>query len=265
MSTEAKDASKRVVVTGASSGIGAATARRLQSDGWSVIAVARRADRLAHLAAVTGAEPFAADLTDRGDIDRLAAHVAHTGGIQALVNNAGGAIGTDSVEHGKADDWLWMYRVNVLATQQVTAALLPSLRQRATAQDPASIVTMTSTAGHGVYEGGGGYNAAKFGEAALVGVLRLELAGEPIRVIEISPGMVRTDEFSVVRYRGDTDKADAVYQDVPGPLVADDVADVIAYTLGVPPHVNIDHVVMRPVAQAANHKLVRGELTVRTD
>src|SRR5699024_1994097 len=123
----------------------------------------------------------------------------------------------------------------------------------------ASIVTVTSTAGHGVYEGGGGYNAAKFAERALSEVLRLELNGEPIRVIEIAPGMVHTEEFPLVRSRGDAAKAEAVYDDVPNPLTADDIADAIVYTLNAPDHVNIDRLVMRPVAQAADHKVAKGE------
>lgn len=252
----------RVVVTGASSGIGAATVRRLIADGWDAVAVARRTERLRALAAETGADIVTADLTDAGDVERLRAVIAD-GGIDALVNNAGGAIGADSVETGSIDDWRTMFEINVLATKLVTSALLPLLRDGATAAHPASIVTVTSTAGHEAYPGGGGYNAAKFAEAALTKVLRLELAGEPIRVIEISPGMVQTEEFALTRYKGDAAKAAAVYDDVPDPLTAADIADVIAYTLNAPPHVNIDHVLIRPVAQAAAHRLVRGPLAAK--
>lgn len=250
---------RSAIVTGASSGIGAATVRRLISDGWDVVAVARRTERLRALADETGADIVTADLTSADDVERLRAHVAEVG-LDALVNNAGGAIGFDTVESSSVDDWARMFDINVLATKRVISALLPTMRESATAQHPGSIVTITSTAGHGVYENGGGYNAAKYAEAALSNVLRLELAGEPIRVIEVSPGMVKTDEFALVRFKGDADRASAAYEGVVDPLTADDVADVIAYTLNVPPHVNIDHVVMRPVAQAAAHKVVRGPL-----
>lgn len=251
------------VVTGASSGIGAATVRRLIRDGWDVTGVARRTDRLAHLAAETGASVFTADLTREADSADLARYLTESGPIDALVNNAGGAIGRDTIESGSAADWLRMFEINVLTTKLVTSALLPLLRRDATARRPASIVTVTSTAGHEAYAGGGGYNAAKFAEAALSRVLRLELAGEPIRVIEISPGLVKTAEFSLTRFRGDAEQAAAVYDDIPAPLTADDIADVIAYSLNVPAHVNIDHVLIRPVAQAAAHSLVRGELHVQ--
>jgi len=250
----------RVVVTGASSGIGAATVRRLAGDGWQVVATARRTERLQVIAAETGADVFPADLTVAGDVERLRAFVAGSGGADALVNNAGGAIGLDTVESSSIDDWQRMFEINVIATKLVTSALLPLLRAGATADRPASIVTVTSTAGHGVYENGGGYNAAKYAEAALSAVLRLELAGEPIRVIEVSPGMVQTEEFALVRFKGDAERAAATYDGVENPLTAADIADVIAYALSVPPHVNIDHVVVRPVAQAASHKVIRGPL-----
>lgn len=250
----------RVVVTGASSGIGAATVRRLAGDGWQVVATARRTERLQEIAAETGADILPADLTVAGDVERLRAFVAGSGGADALVNNAGGAIGLDTVESSSIDDWQRMFEINVIATKLVTSALLPLLRVGATADHPASIVTVTSTAGHGVYENGGGYNAAKYAEAALSAVLRLELAGEPIRVIEVSPGMVQTEEFALVRFKGDAERAAATYDGVANPLTAADIADVIAYALSVPPHVNIDHVVVRPVAQAASHKVIRGPL-----
>lgn len=260
--TAGRNAKRRAVVTGASSGIGAATVRRLRADGWGVVAVARRTERLEELAAETGAEVVTADLTREEDVQRLRDTLGDNG-IDALVNNAGGAIGLESVEAGSIDDWQQMFAVNVLGTKRVTAALLPLLRSGATAAHPGSIVAVTSTAGHEVYENGGGYNAAKHGQAALMAVLRLELAGEPIRVIEVSPGMVHTEEFALVRFKGDAQRAEAVYQGVENPLTADDIADVIAYTLTVPPHVNIDHVVVRPVAQAAPYKLVRGPLVAR--
>lgn len=252
---------RTAVITGASSGIGAATARRLRRDGWEVVGVARRADRLADLAAEIGMTMVPADLTDPGGIATLREALEPRGGIQALVNNAGGAIGADTVETAVIDEWRTMYEVNVLATQQVTAALLPLLRAGISGPgDTTSIVTVTSTAGHSSYEGGGGYVAAKHAAAGMMAVLRLELAGEPIRVIEIAPGMVHTDEFALVRYRGDRARADAVYAGVEAPLTAADIADAIAFTLNAPPHVNIDQMTIRPVAQAANHKVIRGPL-----
>lgn len=252
---------RRVVVTGASSGIGAATVRLFRSRGWEVVGVARRADRLAALAAETGAEVFVADVTKQEDVDALRDHLARGGGIRALVNNAGGAFGMASVEDSDAGDWTRMFDVNVVAVKRVTSALLPLLRAGAMIAGSADIVTVTSIAGHVAYEGGGGYNASKFAAHALMGVLRLELAGEPIRVIEVAPGMVKTDEFSLVRFDGDQAMADAVYENVPDPLSAEDIAEAIVHSVELPPHVNLDLVTIKPVAQAAPHKVVRGELT----
>jgi NADP-dependent 3-hydroxy acid dehydrogenase YdfG len=192
---------RRAVVTGASTGIGWATVALLRSHGWEVVAVARRAERLEALAAETGCDVFAADLTDAGRVAALAEHVGGT--LHALVNNAGGARGLDSVEAGSVDDWRWMFEANVIATKQVTAALLPALRDGAEEAGSGDIVTVTSIAGHIPYAGGAGYNAAKFAEHALVAVLRLELAGEPLRVIEVAPGLVATEEFSLNRFGGD--------------------------------------------------------------
>ncbi|PRY69538.1 NADP-dependent 3-hydroxy acid dehydrogenase YdfG [Glaciihabitans tibetensis] len=257
---------KRVVVTGASSGIGAATVALFRSRGWDVVGVARRADRLEQLAAETGAEVFAADLTSQADVDALRDYLAASGGVHALVNNAGGAVGLASVEAGSDEDWRWMFEINVLAVKRVTSALLPLLRASAADDandDGAAIVTVTSTAGHVAYEGGGGYNAAKFAAHALVSVLRLELAGEPIRVIEVAPGMVKTEEFSLVRFGGDQDRADAVYEGVANPLLADDVAETIVHSIELPAHVNVDLVIVKPVAQAAAHKVARGALAVK--
>ena len=259
---------RRVVVTGASSGIGEATARLLRELGWDVIAVARRADRLEALAAETGARPFVADLTRQDDVDALRDFVAGLGPLHALVNNAGGALGVASVEESSTDDWAQMFDVNVLAVKRVTSALLPLLRQGALEMPEddvahADIVTVTSTAGLIAYENGGGYNAAKFASHALMGALRLELAGEPLRVIEVAPGMVRTEEFTLKRLRGDREKADALYDGVEHPLTAGDIALVIVQAMTLPGHVNLDQIVVRPVAQAAQHKLVRGPLTPR--
>jgi NADP-dependent 3-hydroxy acid dehydrogenase YdfG len=254
---------RRVVVTGASSGIGAATVRLFRERGWDVVGVARREDRLAELAEETGCAVFVADITAQADVDALREFVESTGGANALVNNAGGAFGLDTVENGSADDWLRMYDVNVIGTKRVTSALLPALRASVAEGGHADLLTVTSIAGHVAYEGGGGYNAAKFAEHALVAVLRLELNGEPIRVIEVAPGQVHTEEFSLVRFGGDRERADAVYRDVPDPLSAEDVAESIVHALELPGHVNLDLITIKPVAQAAPHKLAKGELRVR--
>ena len=255
---------RRVVVTGASSGIGAATVRLFRSHGWEVVGVARRADRLEALAAETGADVFVADLTVQAEVDALRDFVADIGPVHALVNNAGGAFGMASVEASDADDWIRMYDINVVSVKRVTSALLPLLRAAvASGGGSADILNLTSIAGHVAYEGGGGYNAAKFAAHALTAVLRLELAGEPIRVIEVAPGMVKTDEFSLVRFAGDQSKADAVYDNVPNPLSAEDIAEAVVHAIELPFYVNLDLVTIKPVAQAAPHKIVRGELTPR--
>jgi NADP-dependent 3-hydroxy acid dehydrogenase YdfG len=240
------------VVTGASSGIGAATARRLAAEGFRVLAAARRADRLADL----GPEvtPVTCDITDDADVTRLVDAARGLGGpVTVLVNNAGGALGTDPVEHADLGQWQWMYEVNVLGTLRITKAFVPLLE----ASGAGSIVMISSTAGLTVYEGGGGYTAAKHAQTAMAETLRLELNGRPIRVIEIDPGMVRTDEFALNRYGGDAEKAAAVYRGVPDPLVADDIADCVAWVATRPHHVNIDRLVVRPLAQAANYKVHR--------
>jgi NADP-dependent 3-hydroxy acid dehydrogenase YdfG len=255
--------SRRVVVTGASSGIGAASVRLFREHGWDVVGVARRADRLEALAAETGADVFVADLTVQIEVDALRDYLAESGPVHALVNNAGGALGLASVEDSDSEDWLKMFDVNVVAVKRVTSALLPLLRLAAADRGSADILTVTSIAGHVAYEGGGGYNASKFAARALVAVLRLELAGEPIRVIEVAPGMVKTEEFSLVRFGGDQDKADAVYDNVAHPLVAEDIAEAIVHAVELPFHVNLDLVTIKPVAQAAPHKVIRGELKPR--
>jgi len=228
-----------------------------------VVGVARRADRLATLAADSGIHPVVADLTDQADVDRARDEIAGLGPVDALVNNAGGAFGSGTVEASDIEDWRRMFDVNVLGTKRMITALLPLLRDGARANGVASILSITSVAGHEVYENGGGYNAAKFAEHALMAVLRLELAGEPIRVLEVAPGMVKTDEFALTRFKGDRDKAAAVYAGVVEPLVADDVARVIVDTIELPAHVNLDLVTIRPVAQAAAHKVIREPLTPR--
>ncbi|WP_200942273.1 MULTISPECIES: SDR family NAD(P)-dependent oxidoreductase [unclassified Leifsonia] len=255
---------RRVVVTGASSGIGAATVRRFRAHGWEVVGVARRADRLEALAAETGASYVVADLTKQADVDALRDHLAATGPVHALVNNAGGAKGLDSVENGDPDDWAWMFEINVLGVQRVTSAVLPLLRSSIAAEGgAATILTVTSIAGHVAYVGGGGYNAAKFAAHAMTEVLRLELNGEPIRVIEVAPGMVKTDEFALVRFDGDQERADAVYAGVENPLSAEDVAETIVDAVERPAHVDLDLIVIKPVAQSAPHLVARGPLSVR--
>jgi len=254
---------RRAVVTGASSGIGEATVRALRASGWDVVGVARRADRLAALEAETGAAVYAADLTKQADVDALAAWLAESGPVHALVQIAGGARGADRVEDGNADDWRWMFEVNVLAAQMLVAALLPQLRRAAASDGHADTLFLTSTAAQRAYPGGAGYNAAKAGESMIAAALRLELNGEPIRVVEIAPGMVFTEEFTLNRLGGDRAAAEKVYDGVAEPLVAADVADVIAYALNAPGHVNLDLITMRPVAQSAQHLLARGPLRPR--
>ena len=243
------------VVTGASSGIGAATARLLAQAGFVVWAAARRVDRLDALAAERpGIVPVELDVTDQTSVAALAARAeAEPGGIAVLVNNAGGAIGTETIETANPADWQSMYDTNVLGVLRVTQALLPAL----SVGGPGHVVVTGSIAGHAVYEGGGGYVAAKHAVAAVVETLRLELNGRPIRVTEIAPGMVATDEFSLVRYRGDREAADRVYAGVDEPLLAEDIADAVAWAVTRPAHVNIDLMIVKPVAQAAPHKVAR--------
>lgn len=256
-------AARRVVVTGASSGIGAATVRLFRSHGWQVLGVARRTDRLEALAAETGCDIFTADVTDQSQVDAMRDHARSLGPVNALVNNAGGAFGLASVEDSDPDDWTRMFDVNVVAVKRVTSALLPLLRDSARDGGHSDILTVTSIAGLVPYEGGSGYNAAKFAAHAVVGVLRLELAGEPIRVLEIAPGMVKTDEFSLVRFGGDQAKADAVYENVPEPLYAEDIAEAIVHAIELPGYVNLDLITIKPVAQAAPWKVIRGPLVPR--
>jgi NADP-dependent 3-hydroxy acid dehydrogenase YdfG len=251
------------VVTGASSGIGEATARLLRAHDWRVIAVARRADRLAALAAETGCDTVVADLTDVAAVDALREHVAATGPVHALVNVAGGAIGVDTVETADAADWMRMFDINVLSAQRVISALLPALRAGARERGVGDILAITSTAGQIAYETGGGYNAAKFALRGMMLALRLELAGEPLRVMQVAPGMVRTDEFALNRFGGDPAKVDALYDGVEHPLTAHDIAELVVYAIEAPAHVNVDELTVRPVAQAAQHKLIRHPLAVR--
>jgi NADP-dependent 3-hydroxy acid dehydrogenase YdfG len=242
---------RTAVVTGASSGIGAATARRLAAEGFHVFCAARREDRVTALAAEIGGTPVRCDVTSAAEVAALATVVGER--LDVLVNNAGGAFGADPVASAKAEDWRRMYEVNVIGLVQVTQALLPALL----AVGAGVIVNVGSTAGRIAYEGGGGYTAAKHGTQVVTETLRLELYDQPVRICEIAPGMVKTDEFSLLRFDGDAERAESVYAGVAEPLVADDVADAIAWVATRPPHVNIDELVIRPRAQAAQHKVHR--------
>ncbi|MFG2139214.1 SDR family NAD(P)-dependent oxidoreductase [Streptomyces sp. NPDC048650] len=245
---------RTAVITGASSGIGAATARQLAAAGYRVVLTARRKDRIEALAAeLPHAEAYALDVTDRAAVDAFAASLDRYPSIDVLVNNAGGALGAEPVATGDPADWRAMYEVNVLGVLHMTQALLPAL----TASGDGTVVVVSSTAGHGTYEGGGGYVAAKHGSHVIAETLRLELCGEPVRVLEVAPGMVKTDEFATTRFRGDSTKAAKVYEGVAEPLSADDVADTITWAVTRPPHVNIDLLVVRPRAQASNSKVHR--------
>ena len=242
------------VVTGASSGIGRATAVRLVAEGWQVLAVARRKDRLRELAEETGCEVLAVDITSEDSVQGLVERVAELfgGSLNAVVHVAGGALGVETAAEADLEKWQRMYDINVLGPVRVTRALLPALRE----SGRGDLLFVTSVAGQEAYPGGSGYNAAKAGEHMLARALRLELNGEKIRVIEIAPGMVHTEEFSLVRL-GDQGAADAVYDGVEQPLTAEDCADVITYALNAPHHVNLDLVTVRPLAQAAAHRLAR--------
>lgn len=248
------DAPLTAVVTGASSGIGRATAARLVADGWRVLAVARREERLAELAAETGCEVLAVDVTSDESVAALVARVEELfdGSLNAVVQVAGGALGVETAAEADLEKWQRMYDINVLGAVRVTRALLPAVR----ASGRGDLLFVTSVAGHEAYPGGSGYNAAKAGEHMLAAALRLELNGEKVRVIEVAPGMVRTEEFSLVRL-GDQDAADAVYDGVEQPLTAEDCADVVSYALNAPHHVNLDLVTVRPLAQAAAHRVAR--------
>jgi NADP-dependent 3-hydroxy acid dehydrogenase YdfG len=247
-------AERIAVVTGASSGIGAATARGLARARYHVVAGARRTERLQALVAEVGATALTLDVTDPASVDAFRAAVAERHGrADLLVNNAGLAAGLDPIADGDEHDWQVMLDTNVLGLLRVTRAFLPLLR----AAPQAHIVNLGSIAGFEVYPGGAGYTASKHAVRAVTGTLRLELNGEPIRITEVAPGMVET-EFSVVRFGGDTDRADEVYAGVQ-PLTADDIADCIVWAVTRPPHVDIDLIVVRPVAQAAAHLVARAQ------
>lgn len=233
---------RTAVVTGASSGIGAASARALASQGWDVIVGARRIVPLTDLAAEIGGTAIALDVTDAESVEAFCAQID---ACDLLVNNAGGALGVASIAESDDAEWLRMFEMNVMSTLRVTRALLPKL----IASGDGQVITMGSIAAHESYRGGGGYNAAKHAVASLTRVLRIEMLGQPVRVSEIDPGMVET-EFSVVRFAGDQERADAVYAGMT-PLTADDIADTVAWVASRPSHVNIDHVTIMPRDQAA--------------
>lgn len=243
------------LVTGGGTGIGAAITRRLVADGYAVIVAGRRRDRLDAVVTELGNSVTALQL-DVTDAASVAAAIGSLERLDVLVNNAGGAIGLSPVEDANLDEWEAMYATNVLGTVRMTQAALPLLRGSARA----TIVNISSIAGERVYAGGGGYTAAKHGESVVSETLRLELNGSHVRVIDIRPGMVHTEEFSLTRLHGDQSAADKVYDGVDRPLVADDVAACVAFAVGLPQHVNIDTLVVKPVAQAAPHLLHRGPI-----
>ena len=238
-----RQADKRVaVITGASAGIGEATARTLAAQGFHVVCVARRADRIKALAEDIDGSAIVADVTDGDGVAALADGLDR---VDVLVNNAGGAKGLEPVADADLEHWRWMWETNVLGTLRVTRALLPKLID----SGDGLIVTITSIAAFEVYDGGGGYTSAKHAEGALHRTLRGELLGKPVRLTEIAPGAVET-EFSLVRFGGDDKRANAVYEGIT-PLVAQDIAEVIGFVASRPSHVNLDQIVIQPRDQAS--------------
>lgn len=241
---------RSALVTGASTGIGAATVRLMREHGWRVVAAARREERLRDLAAETGCEFFAADLSDSKQVEAM---YAATGPVDVVVNVAGGALGVESVADAVPEKWRAMYERNVMTALNVTDTYLPQIRAHG-----GDVVFLTSTAAHAAYPGGAGYVAAKHAERVIPTTLRQELVGEPVRVIEIAPGLVKTEEFSLNRL-GSEEAAEAVYRGVEAPLSAEDVANVIVWSVELPEHVNVDTLILRPRAQATNTLLARSE------
>ena len=240
------------VVTGASSGIGEATARGLATAGFKVVLGARRQDRLGAIAKELGGRGLPLDVRDPASIRAFVdAITAEYGQVEILINNAGLAAGLQPLAEGSGDYWVQMMETNVLGVLRVTKAMLPLLRRAPRAH----IVNLGSVAGFEVYPGGVGYTASKHAVRAITRTLRLELMGEPIRVTEIEPGMVET-EFSLVRFKGDQQRAATVYQGMQ-PLTGGDVADCIIWAVTRPPHVNIDELVVRPIAQATTRDVAR--------
>ncbi|MDU0968658.1 MAG: SDR family oxidoreductase [Actinomycetaceae bacterium] len=243
----------RIVVTGASSGIGEATCRLLAASGWAVVALARREDRLQALADDIGCEYHVCDVTNKQMVDEVAHAILEKGPVTGVVVNAGGARGSDRVDAGYVEDWDWMYQVNVAGALNTTQAFLPYLREHG-----GDLLYLTSTAAHETYPGGAGYTAAKHAESMIPETMRLELVGEPVRIFQVCPGMVKTPEFSLKRL-GSQDKADKVYAGVAEPLVAEDIADIIGYCLSRPTHVVLDRIDTRPVAQATTMVVARDQ------
>jgi NADP-dependent 3-hydroxy acid dehydrogenase YdfG len=238
------------VVTGASAGIGAASARALAKAGFDVVLGARRQDRLAAVAAEIGPQAVARplDVTDAASVEEFCTALD---ACHVLVNNAGGALGLDRIEDTDEDKWLRMYESNVLGTMRMTKALLPRLIE----SGDGLVVNIGSVAAFEPYPGGAGYNAAKHALRAVTHVLRMELLGRPVRVSQVDPGMVETD-FSLVRFGGDADRASVVYKGLQ-PLVAEDIAECVAFVATRPSHVDVDHMVIRPRDQARVHMLNR--------
>lgn len=236
------------VVTGASSGIGEATARTLAAQGFHVVVGARRLDRLEHLARDIGGTALELDVTDEDSVDAFAAVLPR---VDVLVNNAGGAKGLATVMEADLDDWRWMWETNVLGTLRVTKALLPKLIESGNGL----IVTITSVAAFEAYDNGSGYTSAKHAQAVLHRTLRGELLGQPVRLTEIAPGAVET-EFSLVRFDGDEERAAKVYEGI-SPLVAADVAEVIGFVASRPSHVNLDQIIIKPRDQAGPGRFAR--------
>ena len=229
---------KVAVVTGGSAGIGEAACRALAADGWHVIVAARRADRCEAIAAEIGGEALQVDVTDERSVDKLKGIPR----VDLLVNNAGGAKQLDYLRDGSAEDWQWMFDVNVLGTMRVTQALYPQLKV-----SHGLVINIGSVAATDAYKGGSGYNAAKFGLRGLTRALRREEAPD-IRVCEIDPGRVKTD-FSLNRFGGDEARAAEVYEGKLN-LTAEDVAEAIRWVASLPPHVNIDTLSIMPADQA---------------
>ena len=239
---------RTAVITGASAGIGAATALRLADEGFDVVLGARRIDKLEEVAERCGGRALALDVRDESSIEEFAAQIEN---VDVLVNNAGLALGTTSLESIPDEELVVMWETNVLGLVRVTRELIPKLE----ASGNGHIVNLGSTAAYETYPGGGGYTASKHAVKAITHTLRLDLLGRPIRVTMVSPGLVET-EFSVVRFRGDVDKAKKPYEGMQ-PLVADDIADCIAWAVTRPPPVNIDEIVLRPLAQATSTTVAR--------
>ncbi len=239
---------RTAVVTGASSGIGEATARELAEQGYHVYVGARRLDRLHRVADEIGGTALELDVTSE---DSVRAFTDAIENADVLVNNAGGAKGMAPVTEADLDDWRWMWETNVLGTLRVTKALLPKL----IASGDGLIVTVTSVAAFETYDNGSGYTSAKHAQAVLHRTLRGELLGQPVRLTEIAPGAVET-EFSLVRFAGDQERAAKVYEGI-DPLVAQDIAEIIGFVASRPSHVNLDQIIVKPRDQAGPGRFAR--------